>query len=215
MKENSLANLVYWELRKKILANQLEGGSRLAENTWANKLDVSRVAVREALIRLSGEGLVGFGERGGYFVRSITSGDVKEIKDLREILEIGALRLLFKYRDKEVIKQLEQICDDFTSMVERGYHSGACEADVKFHETLIRGAKNGRLINMYTNSNIPLFHFKLSSSGQINDYAETDVEHRRIVECLKNNDLEAASQTLLQHLNRGEKLMLELLPMEN
>lgn len=100
-------------------------------------------------------------------------------------------------------------------MVERGYPSGACEADVKFHETLIKGASNSRLMSMYTNSNIPLFHFKISSSGKVDDYTETNIEHRRIVECLKINDLEAASQTLLQHLNRGEKLMLELLPMEN
>ncbi|HEY8895679.1 MAG TPA: FCD domain-containing protein [Niastella sp.] len=49
----------------------------------------------------------------------------------------------------------------------------------------------------------------------MNDYSETDTEHRRIVECLKNNDLEAASQTLLQHLNRGEKLMLEMVPLES
>jgi DNA-binding GntR family transcriptional regulator len=215
MKENSLANYVYGEIRKKILANQLTGGARLAENTWATKLEVSRVAVREALIRLSGEGLVEFGERGGCFVRSITIDDVKEIRELREIIEIGALKLLFKNRNKEIIKELETICEDFSSMVERGYHSGACEADVKFHETLIKGAGNNRLFNIYVNSNIPLFHFKLSSSSQMDDYAETDAEHRRIVACLKKNDLEAASQTLLQHLNRGEKLMLDLLPMES
>ncbi len=214
MKENSLANLVYWDIRKKILANQLTGGSRLAENTWAKKLEVSRVAVREALIRLSGEGLVEFGERGGCFVRSITSADVKDIKDLREILELGALRLLFKNPDKAIIKELEQVCDDFSSMVERGYYSGACEADLKFHETLIRGAGNARLMNIYTNSNIPLFHLKLSSSSQADDYPETDAEHRRLVECLKNNDLDTASQTLLQHLERGEKIMLDLMLME-
>ena len=214
MKENSLANFVYWEIRKKILANQLTGGTRLAENTWANKLEVSRVAVREALIRLSGEGLVVFGERGGCFVRSITSDDVKEIKDLREVLELGALKLLFKRRDRLIIKELEQICDDFSAMVERGYHSGACEADVKFHETLIKGAGNSRLTNIYINSNIPLFHFKLSSSCQVDDYGETNAEHRQLVDCLKNNDWEGASQTLLQHLTRGEKLMLEVVPQE-
>ena len=100
-------------------------------------------------------------------------------------------------------------------MVERGYHSGACEADVRFHETLIKGAGNVRLMNIYTNSNIPLFHFKLSSRGHASDYTETNNEHRRIVECLKNKDLEAASQTLLQHLKRGEKLMPEIVSPES
>jgi len=215
MKENSLANLVYGEIRSKILANQLTGGSRLAENTWAKQLNVSRVAVREALIRLSGEGLVDFGEKGGYFVHTMNSQDVEEIRELREILEIGALKLLFKHKNKEVIAELEAICDDFSSMAQRGYFNGACEADVKFHETLIDGSGNSRLSTIYKNSNIPLFHYKLSSSTQMNDYPETDHEHRLLVKYLKSNKPDKAYETLQQHLNRGQEAMLELISMEN
>jgi DNA-binding GntR family transcriptional regulator len=214
MKEHSLANLVYTEIRKKILANQLTSGARLVESAWAKKLNVSRVAVREGLIRLSGERLVEFGEKGGCFVRSITAEDVIEIKELREILEVGALKLLFKRKDNAILKKLEQICDDFSSMVERGYLSGACEADVRFHETIIEGAKNLRLQSMYDNSNIPLFHFKIGSSTQMDDYAQTNKEHRSIVIALKKNDLQSAKNTLLKHLERGEKEMLELVPDE-
>lgn len=215
MKENSLANYVYEDIRKKILSNQLTGGIRLVENAWAKKLDVSRVAVREALIRLSGEGLVEFGEKGGCFVHVITAKDVKEIKELRQVLELGALGLLFKNKDKKVVKELQQVCDDFSNMVERGYHSGACEADVKFHEILISGSKNERLLHLYVNSNIPLFHFKLSNSTPMDDYAETNIEHRLIVESLKKDDYETASKTLINHLDRGEKEMLDALPMES
>ncbi|RYF21839.1 MAG: GntR family transcriptional regulator, partial [Flavobacteriales bacterium] len=46
MKEDSLAFKVYLEVRKKILSSQLAGGSRLVENFWAEKMSVSRVAVR-------------------------------------------------------------------------------------------------------------------------------------------------------------------------
>lgn len=208
--------MVYAELRKRILSNQLTRGSRLVESWWAQKLNVSRVAVREALIRLSGESLVEFGEKGGCFVKSISAADVIEIKELREVLELGALKLLFDRYDKEVVAKLERICDDFSTMVAGGYLSGACEADVKFHEAIMEGSKNERLVHIYRSSNIPLFHFKLGSSNtEMNDYEQTDQEHRKIVKALKKKDYETARETLIQHLDRGEKAMLEAVPDEN
>lgn len=214
MKEGSLANMAYIELRKKILSNQLTRGARLVESFWAQKLNVSRVAVREALLRLSGENLVEIGEKGGCFVKSISTDDVVEIKELREVLELGALRLLFAHYDKEIVTKLERICDDFSKMVEGGYLSGACEADIKFHETIMAGSKNERLFSIYQNSNIPLFHQRIGSSQEDDDYALTDKEHRKIVAALKKKDFDTAKETLVKHLERGEKIMLELVPKE-
>ena len=131
------------------------------------------------------------------------------------MLEIGAIKLLISHHDKEVINRLEQICDDFTAMVKSGYYSGACEADVKFHETIMKGSRNSRLQRIYENSNIPLFHFKLGTSSQMDDYAQTDEEHRKIVRALKKNDYKTAIDTLKNHLDRGEKEMLGLVPDEN
>jgi DNA-binding GntR family transcriptional regulator len=54
------------------------------------------------------------GEKGGYFVKSMTAEDVHQIRELREILELGALKLASKKIDKQQIAKLEKICDDFT-----------------------------------------------------------------------------------------------------
>lgn len=211
MKEDSLALKVYVELRRKILSNQLLSGSRLKENDWAKKMDVNRMAVREALNRLLGENLVVAGKKGGYFVKSMTAEDVREIRQLREILELGALRLAFQKMDKKQIQYLESICDDFTSMVARGYLGGACEADVKFHETLIDYADNSKLKYVYQISNIPLFHQKLGKAQvHMEDYELTDAEHRKIVKALKEKNLKLAEETLVKHLTRGEMLTLDL-----
>lgn len=210
MKEGSLANMAYVEIRKKILSNQLTRGSRLVESFWAQKLNVSRVAVREALLRLTGENLVEIGEKGGCFVKSITVEDIAEIKELREVLELGALRLFFEHYDKEVIIKLERICDDFSNMVSGGYLSGACEADIKFHETIMAASGNSRLVNIYQNSNIPLFHQRIGNSQDDEDYPLTDDEHRQLVKFMKKKDYDGAKTTLLKHLERGEKIMLEL-----
>ncbi|WP_019987333.1 GntR family transcriptional regulator [Rudanella lutea] len=211
MKIDSLANKVYLELRRKILSNQLVSGTRLKEDIWAKKLDVNRMAVREALTRLLGEQLIEFGEKGGYFVKTLTAADVREIRELREILELGAIRLAIQKIDAEGIKQLEQICNDFTAMVERGYFGGACEADVKFHETLIAIAANDKLKNIYELSNIPLFHQKLGKTQiHMDDYEQTDQEHRQIVQALRERDLKMAEEALSKHLIRGEVSALEL-----
>lgn len=210
MKEDSLSYKAYLEIRKKILSNQLVGGARLVESLWAEKLSVSRVAIREAFMRLSGERLVEFGEKGGCFVKKMTADDIKDIRELRELLEVGALKILFNKSNKQTVKELELICEDFTSMVEKGYYGGACEADVKFHEKIIEATGNERLLQIYQNSNIPLFHLKLGNAlSHMDDYKQTDVEHRRIVEYLKNGKLKESIDTLLEHLDRGEKESIE------
>lgn len=211
MKEDSLAYKVYIELRKKILSNQLISGMRLKEDFWATKLKVNRMAVREALTRLLGEKLIVFGNKGGYFVKTLTVEDVKEIREIREILELGALRLVFKNCDNIQIEKLEEICEDFTNMVQREYFDGACEADVRFHETLIEFSGNTRLKEIYQVSNIPLFHQKLGKSQEhVKDYELTDKEHRKIVKSLKEGTLSMAEDTLIKHLLRGEMTVLDL-----
>lgn len=211
MKEDSLAHKVYLEVRKKILSSQLVGGARLVENFWAEKMSVSRVAVREAFMRLAGESLVEIGGKGGCFVKTMTIEDVKEIRELREILELGALKILFAKKNSETVNELQSICDDFSEMVAKGYYGGACEADVKFHEKMIESTGNDRLILMYKNSNIPLFHMRLGAvMDQMEDYQDTDIEHRAIVEGLVTDNWELSYSSLVKHLYRGEQEALEL-----
>ena len=93
MKVDSLALKAYNEIRKKILSQQLAANTRLKEDEWAGKIEVSRMAIREALNRLLGEGMLIVGDKGGYFVKPITIADVNQIRELREILEIGALKI--------------------------------------------------------------------------------------------------------------------------
>lgn len=211
MKEDSLANKAYVELRRKILSNQLFSGMRLKEGYWAEKIGVNRMAIREALTRLLGENLIEFGPKGGHFVKTLTAEEVKEIREIREILEIGALKLLFKSKSAQDLDLLDEICDDFSNMVQKNYFDGALEADVRFHETIIDLSKNQKLKDLYQTSNIPLFHQKLGKSQtHMKDYELTDLEHRRIVTSIRNGDLATAEDTLHQHLIRGEMTTLDL-----
>lgn len=205
MKDVSKATTAYNEIRKRILSNQVVAGARLREDEWAKKLDVNRAAVREALTRLLGEQLVVPGEKGGYFVKSFTEENVTEIRELRKVLELGALEIAIVKISKEDLDELSKICDEFTAMVERGYYGGALEADMKFHETLIAASGNQKIAGIYHSSNIPLFHQKLGKiKSHLDDYLLTDQEHREILAAIRNADLEKAREALSRHLMRGE-----------
>ncbi len=211
MKVDSLASRAFLEIRKKILSNQLPPNTRLKEDEWAKKIGVSRMAVREALTRLLGEDLVVLGEKGGYYIKPLIASRVHEIRELREVLELGAVRLAYKKLGKEQIETLEKICDDFTTMVKKQYFNGALEADMKFHETLVEYSGNEKLLQVYRSSHIPLFHQKLGKvQTGIDDYDQTDVEHRQIVKALKSKNLSLAEDTLIKHFARGEAAVLDL-----
>ena len=211
MKTDSLASRAFLEIRKKILSNQLPPNTRLKEDEWAKKIGVSRMAVREALTRLLGEDLVILGEKGGYYIKPLLASEVHYIRELREVLELGAVRLAFKKMNKEQLTNLEKICDDFTGMVQKGYFNGALEADMKFHETLVEYSGNTKLQQVYRSSHIPLFHQKLGKTQTtMNDYEQTDAEHRQIVKALKEKKLPLAEQTLVKHFARGEAVVLEM-----
>lgn len=80
-------------LREKILAGELAPGARLLEVTLASDLGISRTPVRDALSRLTEEGLLERGRRGGFIVRSFTLADALDAIELRGVLEGTAARL--------------------------------------------------------------------------------------------------------------------------
>lgn len=197
------------ELRRRILIMELRAAQRLKEEEWAQKLKLGRLAVREALTQLHGEGLVTRGAKGGFFVAGMTAGDVHEIREVREILEVAALRLAGQRITAVQLKELESTCTDFAHMAKKGYHTGACEADRHFHALLIAASGNRKLIRAYEASHIPLFHVRLSQSQEyINDYDETETEHRGIVEALRAGEIEKAVKRLRAHFERGEREVL-------
>lgn len=211
MKKDSHASRAFLDIRRKILINQLPSNTRLKEDEWAKKIGVSRIAIREALTRLLGEDLVVQGEKGGYYVKALVASEVHLIRELREILELGAIRLVFKKATKNDLLKLEKICDDFTEMIKKGYFNGALEADMRFHETIIELSGNSKLMQMYRSSHIPLFHQKLGKTqSSIDDYEQTDAEHRQIVKYLKEKKLRLAEETLARHFARGEAVVLDL-----
>jgi GntR family transcriptional regulator, vanillate catabolism transcriptional regulator len=128
-------------LREKILAGELAPGSRLLEVYLAEDLGISRTPVRDALSRLSEEGLLERGTRGGFIVRSFSLADALDAIELRGVLEGTAARLAAERgvqietmsRMEYVVYRMDEL---FDSEGEIDDFEGYGELNARFHSIL-------------------------------------------------------------------------------
>jgi DNA-binding GntR family transcriptional regulator len=82
-----IKEVVYRRLVRAIVDLQLQPGQQLRERQLAERMDVSKTPIREVLVRLEKEGLVTVAPYRGAIVRGYTNADIREIYELRELLE--------------------------------------------------------------------------------------------------------------------------------
>jgi DNA-binding GntR family transcriptional regulator len=100
---------VYTQLRTEIRNGTLMPGSRLRETEIADRLQVSRTPVREALKRLESEGLAVFSQPRGMTVTELSAGQVLELYAMREILEGAAARFAAEHASVLEIESLKHL----------------------------------------------------------------------------------------------------------
>ena len=197
-------------MREAILSATLLPGTHLAEIDWATRLGLGRFAVREALKRLHGEGLL-TRQRGRHQVASLSAEDVREISELRRVLETGALRSLPGPADAVAVREIAAAAADHAELVARGYLAGAREADLRFHRAIVAIGGNRRLIRLYESSNLPLLHVRIGPGAEpLDDFGLAVAEHRAIAEAIGRGAMEEAARALEAHLQRGAAAISEI-----
>lgn len=210
LRKDAKASSVYHEIQRIIQATEQHSGGVLTQENPADLMEVSQVAVEDALTRLLGEDLVNWGKEGSYFVAPKMTSYIHQLSQVREILELAAIKLCIANSTKEQIGSLYEICDDFSSLVMKGYFAGACEADLEFHTKLVSLSGNAILLNAYNFSNIPLFHNWIGNTKMLLDeYVLTDKEHRQMVDSIRARDLSQSEKTLKDHIFRESHAALQ------
>src|SRR5678809_1076659 len=108
----SLSDHVYLRLVEAIHSGALETGAALHVADLATQFSVSPSPVRDAISRLTAEGLVTNNPNRRTTVVSFTRRDVVETFQLREILECGAARLAAKYVTPAQLVELRKLAED-------------------------------------------------------------------------------------------------------
>lgn len=105
----SIGSMVYETLREAILDGTLRPGLKLRQEILAEMIGVSRVPVRSALIQLESDGLVEVRGRRGAVVRALTADQVRQIYDIRAVLESHAMRLSMATMTEERVRRLREL----------------------------------------------------------------------------------------------------------
>ena len=190
--------LVRLTLRKAILAGVLPGGTRLVQADIASQLEVSTTPVREALRDLATEGLIQLDAHRGAIVRSMDLDEVREIYGLRMILEPLAVRRAIERISEEQIQAAEELNRKMEATDDRALW---VELNARFHDVLTEPAGSPRLLALITNLRDGAAMYvglALNSAPEVQRKAEH--EHATLLEAYRNQDVEAAVNSTLEHL---------------
>jgi len=139
----SVVDHVYSALRERILSGDLPRGTKLRQASLADELGVSRTPLREALRRLSTEGLVEFSPNRGATVSELDFGDMRHAWSARVALEPGAARLAAQRRDADAIAAMRDAVKLQRQAAGDGMDSFA--ANRSFHLALAAASGNPHL----------------------------------------------------------------------
>lgn len=142
MEKKSLSSIVYDNLKRKILNNELLPGDKLIEMDIAKELEVSRTPVREALSRLNDEGLVENFPRKSYIVSKISLKKAKDLYDVRTALEPLAVKLLAQEGITKKTQELEDIITKLIVVYEENDLETAKKEIMNWNAALIKLTQN-------------------------------------------------------------------------
>lgn len=204
----SLAAIVADQIRDLIITGRLELGEALSENTLSAQLAVSRTPVRDAFLRLQAERLVEVRPQRGTFVFQYDATELREICELRELLETGALRTALK-RDRD------RLIADLRAQIGAAEADAPADAqayqpfDTAFHETLVRNTGNTELMDAYRriSGRIRAIRYRLTRS--LAQVAVSQRHHCEIVDALLAGDDTLAETLLGRHVYNSYRFFLE------
>ncbi|WP_158818108.1 GntR family transcriptional regulator [Methylocapsa sp. S129] len=195
----SLTEMVITEIRELIVSGRLVLGEQLSESALAEQLGVSRTPVREAFLRLETERLVEVRPQRGTFVFQYGAPELRDICELREVLETGALRIALSRNRVELIERLEGETNaaDAAGVVEPGPYQAF---DKSFHDALVRASANEELIEAYEriSGRVRTIRYRLTRSRR--QIAGSQRGHREIVNALKDGRDADAIRRLGKHV---------------
>ncbi|WP_077488688.1 GntR family transcriptional regulator [Sinomonas mesophila] len=191
--------LIAAQLRQHIAEGALAPGEQLVEMEIAHELGVSRGPVREAIQRLTQEGLVVSIRNKGVFVSEFEAEDLLDIYEARTAVEKSAALLLCS-RDRlragdELLRCVERMAEASTAE-DLGAMS---EADIAFHEKLVEMAASPRLSRMHATLLTETRMCLNRLEGRYNDESIRVSEHRGIAEAIREGNEDLAMRRLELH----------------
>ncbi len=206
----NLTEQVYKKMRKEILNGELEPGLRLTEIKLAERYQISRTPVREALVRLKNEGLVYFEPGNGLVVSDTSIRDMEELMGIRAVLEEYALDQAFDNVNEADLLQLELFVKQSKYYLGENDVKAIFENNTKFHNYILEKSLNKRLQTILRNLMDPILRFRIATLHYPGNSEGSIERHERLIQALKNKDRNLAKQIIVEDINTGKEILEKL-----
>jgi DNA-binding GntR family transcriptional regulator len=206
-----------------VFQGRLRAGEHLVTQELAERFGVSHTPIREALIALAGIGIIDLLPNRGARVRRVTPHEVREICQVRRVLECEATRSACGRID---LAELHTLAAGLRRMIARGPRPGARfieearAVDSRLHDLIAESCRNTFLAKEIARLKTLFRAFRdvaWQHDEAHNDFhrlAEEGREHLAIVEALLSGDAKAASKAMARHIRSGARYWSRALPKE-
>ncbi len=201
-------------MKARILNFELKPGEKFFETGISEDLGVSRTPIREALNRLEHEGLIKSLPNKGYSVSDLTATEIEELFEIREALEVLALRTAARNACKEDWIRLEQEIKSRSLYQEKELekrHSQYFKEAHEFHQEIARISGKETLKQMIDMVSEKINRFQWMNLFLTDRAGRSRNEHMEIICFLKEGKIEDAVVATQEHIRHSKDNILNLL----
>jgi DNA-binding GntR family transcriptional regulator len=200
----------YTALHAAIVAGELSPGERLIEEELAERLGVSRGAVRAAILRLGHEGLAVRERNRGARVRRFTPEEAVEILEARAALESLAAGYAAMRRTDAEVRDLRAFVGDMALLLDRGELLAISERNAALHRRILEISGHAVALDICSRLHSQLVRFQFRTVLAPGRPERSLAEHDRIVSAIAAGDSAGAEQAMREHLTNVTYALAEV-----
>ena len=207
-RKTPLSETAYRKIRNLIISLQLKPGMQVNKDELESELSIGRTPVREALLRLTTEGLLTSIQGRGFFVRQISLEDVKALFEVVMILERPGVSLAARRIRSEDITRLSEINAELKSAMAQREFLQVTLLNSRFHRIIHEAVANEFLTSSLRNLDSQyqrLAFLCFSKEAHANDlkqhFAKVIADHVELIENFEKRDEAAAVETITRHVH--------------
>lgn len=203
-----LRDLVYDELKMKIMMGVISPGTRMMEVELAEEMGVSRTPVREAIRKLEKEGMISIEPRRGAYASSLSTQDMVDILEVRQTMEGLAADLATTRFTEDQKRELLEVSEAFNLAVETGDMEQMIILDTNFHHLIVEGTGNKLLAVMVGQLQDMVLRFRYLYYDDFRRAEKMPEEHKEILDAIFNGDPIKAKNAADNHINGLKQMVL-------
>lgn len=205
-----MADTGYERLRQLIVTLALEPGCPIDERALIARLGLGRTPLREAIQRLTHEGLIVQSPRRGSWVSPLSVIDLHQMIETRRLLEPQVARLAAQRVRPAQVDRLRAVLDEAETLIGRGDFAGCVFLDQRFHTGIAEASGNRHLARMTDQIIHELVRYWHASFVRIEGLDRIFPHHRALLAAIAAYDGDAAERLSLQHVDLFRDRMRDL-----